>query len=252
MEKYVIDESKDIGIKPLFIGWEKCDKGHSFGPYVRDCYLIHFCLGGKGVLENSEGIFDIGRGDFFVIRPGEVTTYTADNSDPWEYAWIAFSSEGKRYFESKGSVFETPERLDEKLLHLVKSSNRSAEGCLAVIYDLLYRTFDSEEKEAEESVIRQIRRYIKYNYMLPITVSGLARDFGFERSYLYRIFKARYGIGIKDYITSVRLRMGEKFLKDGYSVGESARMSGYDDRFNFSKAYKAHFGMSPSEVIKNK
>lgn len=250
MESYIIDEQNDVQIKPLYIGWERCESGHSFGPYVRDCYLIHFCLGGRGILENSEGVSEVGMGDFFVIRPTEVTKYTADVDDPWEYVWIAFSSGDNRYFPAGQSVFETPSGIDEKLLHLVKSESKSAEGCLAIIYDLLYRTSDFTEKESDGTVARHIKRYVKYNYMLPITVSALAREFGFERSYLYRVFKARYGIGIKEYITSVRLKMGEKFLKEGYSVGESAKMCGYEDRFNFSKAYKAYFGISPSSAIK--
>ena len=246
MENYIISESNQSIIKPIFIGWEACERGHSFGPYVREHYIIHFCLRGKGFLENSEGIFEVNSGSFFVIRPGEVTTYTADASDPWEYAWIAFTSDGEQYFPFGKSVFATPDGLDEKMLRLVKNSKKSYEGCLSVIYDLLYRISERDEEEDESTTVRQVRRYIKYNYMLPLTVGGLAKDFGFERSYLYRIFKSRYGVGIKEYITAVRLQMGAKLIKDGYSVGECARLVGYEDRFNFSRAYKAYFGASPS------
>ena len=247
MENYIISESTQSIIKPIFIGWEACEGGHSFGPYVRDHYIVHFCMHGKGILKNSEGEFEIKAGNFFIIRPGEVTTYTADIDDPWEYAWIAFTSNGKEYFSDNKSVFKTPEGLDEKMLRLIKSRSKSSEGCLSLIYDLLYRISERDEEEDESTAVRQVRRYIKYNYMLPLTVGGLARDFGFERSYLYRIFKARYGIGIKEYITSVRLEMGAKLIKDGYSVGECARLVGYEDRFNFSRAYKSYFGRSPSK-----
>ena len=250
MEKYIIGNSERVVASPLFVGWEECERGHSFGPYVRDCYLIHFCLKGRGILMNSEGIHEVEGGEFFVIRPGEVTTYTADNNDPWEYAWIAFNIESEKYFKGRQSIFETQNGLDEKLLHFVKSENKSPEGALAIIYELLHITSDYTPNDDEGSVARRVRRYVKYNYMLPITVGEIARTFGFERSYLYRIFKERYGIGIKEYITSLRLEMGKKLLAEGYSVGESARMSGYEDRFNFSKAYKARFGKSPSKNAK--
>ena len=84
--------------------------------------------------------------------------------------------------------------------------------------------------------------------MLDITVDSISRLFGFERSYLYRIFKKRYGIGIKEYITEVRMQKAAEFLKDGFSVKESAHMVGYIDEFNFSKAYKSRYGISPSKV----
>ena len=34
-------------------------------------------------------------------------------------------------------------------------------------------------------------------------------------------------------------------MEKGYAVGETAFAVGYKDPFNFSKAYKRHFGVSP-------
>ena len=84
--------------------------------------------------------------------------------------------------------------------------------------------------------------------MRKITVSSLAESFGFDRSYLYRIFKKRYGIGIKEYIIKVRLEKGKELLKEGFSVKESAHLVGYDDEFNFSKVFKKEYGVAPSRV----
>lgn len=245
MEEYIIG-SKPCGILPLFVGREACKPSHSFGPYVREYYIVHFCLNGQGKLENRHGVYDIGEGQLFVIRPGEITTYTADAVHPWEYIWIAFRTEGEYFLEGE-SVFDTPNGLDGRLLRLIGDGTPSNEGCLSVIYELIYRLSDRHENDGDDK-IRRVRRYIKYNYMKKISVSSLARDFGFERSYLYRIFKKRYGIGIKDYITAVRLERAEEFLKSGFSVKESAHMVGYEDEFNFSKTFKKRFGIAPSSV----
>lgn len=245
MENYVLD-AKKADITPLFVGRENCDPGHSFGPYIREYYIIHFCLGGCGVLHNKHGSFYISEGQFFVIRPGEITKYTADSADPWEYLWIAFSAD-EEYFTDAVSVFDTPHGLDDRLRNIIAEDQPSREGCLAVIYDIIYHVFKREDDDGGEK-IRRIRRYIKYNYMLPITVTSIAHSFGFERSYLYRAFKRRYGIGIKEYITTVRMEKASEFLRGGYTVKESAHMVGYEDEFNFSKVYKARYGISPSKV----
>ena len=246
MEKYIV-ETRASDLTPLFVGREACESGHSFGPYIREYYLVHFCLSGKGVLKNRHGTYTVSAGQLFVIRPDEITTYTADKKDPWEYIWIAFRSD-ESYFNGNVSVFDTPVGLDDKLIDLVSKEPLSRDGCFSVIYDLIYLTEDRDDADGGDERIRRIRRYIKYNYMLPISVSSIAESFGFDRTYLYRSFKSRYGIGIKEYITEVRMQKAMEFLKDGFSVKESAHMVGYLDEFNFSKAYKSRYGISPSKV----
>ena len=39
----------------LFAGEEKCAPSHSYGPHIREYYILHFCRRGKGVLENKDG-----------------------------------------------------------------------------------------------------------------------------------------------------------------------------------------------------
>ena len=54
-------------------------------------------------------------------------------------------------------------------------------------------------------------------------------------------------IGIKEYITEVRMKNAKRFLSEGASVSKCAAMVGYDDEFNFSRAFKRQVGLSPSE-----
>ena len=250
MEEYIVN-TREGGITPLFVGREACEPSHSFGPYIREYYLVHFCLGGKGILKNRHGTHEIGAGQLFVIRPGEITTYVADKNDPWEYIWIAFRS-NEEYFKEKRSVYDTPAGLDDKLVAILGMGELSYEGSLAVIYDLIWRTERRDDGDVGDERIRRIRRYIKYNYMLPISVGGIAESFGYDRTYLYRAFKSRYGVGIKEYISSVRMEKAKDFLEDGYSVKESAHMVGYGDEFGFSKAFKERYGIAPSKIKNEK
>ena len=245
-EEYVIN-TKTNNLAPLFVGREACESGHNFGPYERDCYLVHFCISGKGVLKNQYGTFNIGEGQLFVIRPGEITTYTADKTNPWEYVWIAFRSD-EIFFEDGNSVFDTPQGLDDKLIDIIREEQVSYEGCLSVIYSIIYHTARPNEVYAGDETVRRIRNYIKYNYMLPITVNSISKSFGFNRCHLYRTFKTKYGIGIKEYLTSIRMEKAKEFLKRGYSVKESAYMVGYEDEFNFSNAFQERYGIRPSKI----
>jgi two-component system response regulator YesN len=86
--------------------------------------------------------------------------------------------------------------------------------------------------------------------MNDLKVDEIAKIFGFERSYLFRIFKAKYGIGLKEYIVKVRTDWAKKFLADGYSVVDTSFMVGYRDEFNFSRGFKKFVGVSPMEYKK--
>ena len=254
MKEFIIaDEDSFYDISPIFAGDEECAPGHKFGPAVRDYYLIHFCLDGKGTLEDGYGRHEINRGELFIIRPAEVTVYQADYTCPWHYIWIAFTGQKAKKFNTGLSVYQYPEEISRRLKILVDNEVLIPERYVALIYDLMCELLSSgEEPIYSENSLHKVRKYIKYNYMHRLRVDELARTFGFERSYLFRIFKARYGMSVKDYITKTRMENAKKLLSSGYTVLAAARLVGYEDEFNFSKAFKKFYGESPSAYRKSK
>ncbi len=232
-------------IYPLFSGHEKCEPSHSYGPHTRDYYIIHFCISGSGTLSDKYGTHKISAGELFIIRSGEITVYTADEKNPWEYVWLAFLGNGSDIFATDKSVYTFPPELAEKLKESVFLKNSSPYVYTSIIYELMHHLFFKENEEKDVPAL--IKKYIDYNYMYEISVSSLARTYLFDRSYLFKIFKARYGTGIKEYITGVRIKNAKRFLSLGISVSKCSKMVGYDDEFNFSRAFKKHEGISPSK-----
>jgi AraC-like DNA-binding protein len=244
-KRFLIDKPENqTDVIPLFVGKEDCAPHHAFGPYIREHYLLHFCLSGKGVLHDKSGTHAVGAGQFFIIRTGEVTRYEADGKDPWEYAWLAFRGKITARFDPLPSVCQTPDGIAERLLYLFHKEETSPDPYTALLYELAYGL--SLSHEATDTLSR-IHRYVRYHYMEDITVESISATFGFERSHLFRIFKKRYGTGLKEFIIEVRMRHAKNFLHDGLSVGETARLVGYADEFNFSRAYKKHYIKSPKE-----
>ena len=49
MPETVVSENKTFqDLNPLFVGYEYCEPGHCFGPAVREYYLLHYIMAGKG------------------------------------------------------------------------------------------------------------------------------------------------------------------------------------------------------------
>ena len=231
-------------IVPKYAGEERCAPGHSFGPAVRDNYLLHFCLAGNGTLYNKHGAHQVSTGELFVIRPGEITTYTADSADPWHYVWIGFTGKRAEIFNNERSVYPCNTDIFRRLSELIDAGESSADIYTALIHEIIYTLFSSEGHAKD--TLSNIRRYIRYNYMNEITAESVCHSFGYDRTYLYRIFKKRYNTGIKEYIIRIRMENAKTFLEDGATVCDTARMTGYHDEFNFSKAYKKYWGVAPS------
>ena len=72
-------------------GFQKCPPGHGWGPGVRDHYLLHYVVSGRGTYETEGRTFVLSAGDAFLARPETPILYQADREDPWEYYWVGFA-----------------------------------------------------------------------------------------------------------------------------------------------------------------
>ncbi|MBO5286326.1 MAG: AraC family transcriptional regulator [Clostridia bacterium] len=235
---------------PLFTGAQDCKPNHKFGPHIRDYYIIHFVVKGKGVLCDKNGSHNVVGGELFIIRPGEVTTYFADNDNPWYYMWIAFKGKNASIYDNAKSVYTCPDDLLKRIFDCINGDCLDAGMYSAILHELSYHLFAGAK--TKDANVLKIKEYIDYNYMHDLKVESLSKIFGFERSYLFRIFKAEYGISLKEYIVKVRIERAKKFLLSGYSVVDTAFMVGYKDEFNFSRGFKKYVGVSPMGYKKGK
>lgn len=70
-----INNRYDSNIYVHQCGQEICIPGHAFGPCVRDHYLIHFIISGKGTYYHCDKSYHLKKNDLFLISPGDVTFF---------------------------------------------------------------------------------------------------------------------------------------------------------------------------------
>lgn len=61
------DFTRNIDAMIYTCGYENCAPGHSYGPVMRNGYLIHYILSGCGIYKARGKIFHLKEGDAFLI-----------------------------------------------------------------------------------------------------------------------------------------------------------------------------------------
>lgn len=241
--KEIVFENKHYkDLNPVHAGNERCFGGHFFGPAVRENYLIHYVLSGEGDFFVPGGKYHVTEGHFFLIKPEEVTTYKADEENPWEYVWIGFEGEAADKLEKEERrVVECDSEPFIKIREILYEDSFREEKAISALFLILTAFFD----EGRHDLVSRAKNYIKTYYMEQITVEKMAKNMGYSRQHLARSFKSGTGMSVKDFIVATRLENAKKLLKNGFSVKETAYLCGYNDAFNFSKAYKKKFGTAP-------
>ena len=83
--------TNNIELSIFNCGIERCAPSKTWGPGIRDHYLIHLVLSGKGEFEVGGRTWQVSTGDLFFARPSQLIRYTADEVQPWEYSWVGFN-----------------------------------------------------------------------------------------------------------------------------------------------------------------
>ncbi|MFP3766559.1 AraC family transcriptional regulator [Streptococcus sp. TATVAM-FAB35] len=251
-------------------GAEICAKNYSFGPTVRDNYVLHFIVDGKGKLTIDGITTQLKTGDMFILPKGKVAFYQADGEHPWTYLWVGFSGSKAENILSKTQLLDhyfCHSTLESKVLDQIvkltqfrdqKLDDVTELQLIAELYKLL--AFLMEELPSKsmsdsniliQNYIKQTKKIIHTQYSKTLKVSQIAKKLNLNRSYLYKIFKEETGYSIKDYLGQIRMeKSADLLINTTFHISEVANAVGFPDALAFSKAFKKHFGQSPSNYRK--
>ena len=196
--------TNNIELSIFNCGLERCAPGQTWGPGIRDHYLIHLVVSGKGVFEVGGRTYEVTPGDLFFARPSQLIRYTADETQPWEYSWVGFNGAcahklaAQLPFTDTAPVHHTQ---DLEGMRAALSSIYSSRGLQpqdeAAMVGYLYLFISALMRETSESrphstssssqyVLNAIK-YIQFNYSHDISIDDVAKSVGVSRSHLYRV-----------------------------------------------------------------
>jgi len=247
--QYVVTSDLLQSIKPVIYGHEDCKAGHSFGPAVRPYCLLHYVLKGEGTFHKNGRTYSLTKGDIFVILPGEVTTYQASESNPWEYTWLGFTVEKIPPCLLAPVLRNPPVRHIFTFLRDHHQEDDLDGKIFSLTHELLWILSKSQSKEPAKisNYAAYTKTYLENTYMHQISIRDVSDKLHIDRRYLTILFRKTYGVPPQTFLVNLRLDKAQEFLKKGYRVTEACAMSGFTDLSNFSRQYKAKFGITPRD-----
>lgn len=257
--------NRDDGIQLYHYGMEQCERGHYYGPAVRDHFLIHFIVDGKGIFKVRDKQYELSRNKAFLIVPNEITYYQADFDEPWIYMWVGFNGVEAYTALKKANLSLNQPILSyddscaiHGLLREMLSTDTSKNGYNLKLKGLLYLILSEIQgintncsvhnvaADYKKAYVDKAIDFIEKNYSRNIGVADIVKYMGLDRSYFSTIFKESLNIPPQWYLINYRMKKAAELLSStALAVGDIARSVGYNDPLCFSKVFKKVMGVSP-------
>lgn len=193
-----------------------------FDPAVRESYIVHYVLSGKGYFNGRP----VGKGQGFLITPKMEEHYYPDTHEPWRFVYVISSDAAMAklfslYGASTDHIFryEACERMENVAKQLTSAQNRRYTGfeMLALFLEIWNAGNAPSMGKAPSSAelyVQEAVRYIQTNLHRAVTVGELTDFLGIGQPYLFRLFKERFGQSPKQYIQEARLAYAKRLLRE--------------------------------------
>lgn len=264
---YKVSEKELVSLSVYNVGYQKCEQNYQWGPGIRDHYLIHYIISGKGTYIANGKEYSLSAGDAFLVFPNSIVTYKSDSSAPWEYTWVGFAgSDAPTILQSTDFTKESPfirqlengEEIKRNILSIYDSRGNNFESAVAMtgkLYTLLSSLLKISSKKIctnnNVSYVQKAIEFISENYSYPITIEDVATYVGLSRSHLFRTFQTVLNVSPKEYLTDFRIKQACNLIENtDLTFTAIANSIGFDNSLYFSKTFHKRKGLSPMEYKK--
>lgn len=137
--------------------------------------------------------------------------------------------------DARGRVAYEKERVSALVLYI-----------LTVLLEAVSSSYRTDGGERGQSYLLLAMEYIQEHYSHPLGLSEVAGAVGVSAGYLSSLFSEKMQFGVKEYLTSVRIRHAMSLLATTEkSVTEIAFACGFGSFSNFERSFRRENGCSP-------
>jgi AraC-like DNA-binding protein len=227
------------------------------GLRLKALYTMYLVIKGTGKLHTQGEVRDLRDGDLFFTFPA--VPVAIESVDSFQYMYISFLGARGNQLMEKVEVsphsFLFSDCMDIAPVWMLgincpaDLSDIASEAVLLQTFAYLggRRSKSAIHDKQNVNLVSNIQKYVDEHFSEPdFTLDLLGSRLRYNKKYLSTVFKKNVGVGIVEYLHSVRVQHACTMLHQGFSsVCDVAFRCGYSDAQYFSKVFKNRIGMSP-------
>lgn len=239
---------------------------YNFPAHFHNYLEIAFCLSGMQTVKVGEKIYTLKKGDAIVIFPNTVHEYIEYQSlctEPTEI--VAIICNTKLLAESLPDIITKYPRnpfIEASLISentafafqkiIMRGNDIEMIGWTYIILSNLLSVLELTSTEGNLELPSKIIAYIDTNFKEELTISHIAKVFGYHHSYIAHLFCDRIKIPFRTYLGTVRSEYAASQIRTTEkSLTEIAYESGYNSLNTFCRCFKKYFLQTPSQYRQN-
>lgn len=209
-------------------------------------------------------------GDLLVYGPGQFHTQQIVKDASCSYLTVVFDMDIDDPSKILNKVFHCSNDMHNVLRKFVKESSSevpySKTLMLAYLQELIVLLIQSDWslhkdeglklgnnaiQHFQDELLEGILEYMNEMICEPITIEEICHKFSISRSSLQSLFKTHLNDSPKNYLINIKLQKSKELIRENkYTISEIAFNLGFSSIHYFSRLFKQHFGMPPSEYAK--
>lgn len=263
-QAYYRQEDGSYSDEPLKVNnvgyYKSIGKNIPVGDEFYDDYLIIYNLIGEIEVWFSYNRIYTKPGDVIIIPPGVCHKFTYFNKENCQYYWCHFSGKNacdlaQNLLDNHGRIFNIGcyANVATLFIEIYKSMlNQSEQVTNNLLYTLLFSVSAFADKTvASDGDVADILKsiiYIQNNYNIDISSDELSALCNLSKYNFMRKFKAVTGSSVHKFIIDYRMMQAKKLLSESeLNIKEISNQVGFMDNMYFSRAFKKHCGLNPTE-----
>lgn len=223
-----------------------------------------YCLSGSALYRFENAQVTLNPGEIIFLPENAAYTVSCAGDDPFKHITVNFNIPAAdlnqllpQNFDDIADQMVIVDALDikelmERMLHLWEGKTRGYQVMAkSFVYELTYKYFILLGKKYHSDdyhKIKPAKRLLDEQFTKNIPIAELADLCGFSETHFRRLFTKIFQCSPSEYRLNKRILLAKDLLlTDEMTVSEVALAAGFDDANYFSRIFKSHTGVTPSE-----